>query len=177
MGTAITAPSATMMAEPMIAERMPPPGPPNAGGSWMRKLRLRADAPDLMTSNTTMASTATAINAAAMAMARAMALTISRRRRLPDGVSGAVGAYGSCSDRAGGVIAAREDTRGGVGDDAEHEQDQREIEDGVDLEGVGRVLDVVRDPGRQGVAGIEQRLLDDRARSHYGEHRDRFAQC
>ena len=103
-GTAITAASATMIADPMMAERMPPPGPPNAGGSWMRKLRLRAEAPDLMTSKTTMASTATAANAAATAMPWAMRLTISRRRRLPDGVSGAVGSYGSCSDRAVDVM-------------------------------------------------------------------------
>ena len=44
-----------------------------------------------MTSKTTMASTATATNAAATAMPWAMRLTIRRRRRLPDGVNGAVG--------------------------------------------------------------------------------------
>src|ERR1700729_174774 len=155
IGTAITPARTTMMAEPTMAERMPPPGPPNAGGSWMRKSRFSADAPDLMTSKTTMASTATATNAAATAMPRAIWLTISRRRRLPDGVSGAVGSYGR-SDRAVDVIVARDEPRREVGDDAEREQDQREVEDGVDLERVGRVLDVVRDPGGQGVAGLEQ---------------------
>ncbi len=69
---------------------MPPPTP-NSDGSWMRKSRLRTDAPDFTTSKTTIPSTATATNAAATAMPWAMRLTICRRRRLPDAVSGAVG--------------------------------------------------------------------------------------
>ena len=69
IGTAITPARTTITAVPTMSERIPPPAPPNCGGSWMRKLRLSAEAPALITSKVTSASAATATTAAAIAVA------------------------------------------------------------------------------------------------------------
>src|ERR1700760_2747724 len=153
-GVAMSAPAPAMIAVPMIAERMPPPAP-NAGGSWMRKSRLSALAPSLITSKVTMPSAATATTAAPIAAPRMAWLTIRRRRRLPDGLSGLAGSNrGVSDDCAVDVIATGDQAGPEVGEHAHDEQDEGQVEDRVELELGDVVLNVQRDPGRHRVPGL-----------------------
>jgi hypothetical protein len=64
---AITAPTATISTVPTIAEAMPPPVPPNCGGSWVRNVHDIALTPSRTTSTVTPTSATTAIAVAARA--------------------------------------------------------------------------------------------------------------
>ena len=102
-GSAITAPAATISSVPSSALAIPPSA--NPCGLWKTNPKLSDDAPWYATEYTTITSIATAITAAAVATTRTTRLTATRRRRLPDGVSGAVGSNSPDSPSVIGVAA------------------------------------------------------------------------
>ena len=102
-GSAIRAPKATSSSVPRSELKIPPLTRPC--GLSTTKPKLNAAAPRVATPTHTITSTTIANAAAAVAPTCTNRLTAARRRRLPDGVSGAIGSngmpsYGAVSDTA-----------------------------------------------------------------------------
>ena len=91
IGSAIAVATPTTIVVPTIADAIPPPGPPNGGGSFVRNEMLSELAPRAITPIVKITSTDAAANAEAVAPRVTRRLTAWRRRRFPDAVSGAVG--------------------------------------------------------------------------------------
>ena len=137
-GAAITVAKATRISVPTIESAMPPPVWPNGTGFFVMKSRLSAPIPLANTDPTTMASTATASQAATLASS-VISPSISLRRRSPGvpvsrsgGASARrASALGAVERRIGHVRTAgpaHDQPRDDVNDQRDHEQDRRQVD-------------------------------------------------
>src|SRR5690348_9922190 len=118
-----------MISEPTIAFEMPPPVSPKVACTCVNRSTFSAGTARWTTLITTIASTATAPNAASVAISSVPRFVSSRRLARPRALSDGRMPAASTSDAPLDRVAADDELREGVHHERHHEQDHAQVEE------------------------------------------------
>src|SRR5213593_4862796 len=158
IGTAMPAARPTRISVPTMALAMPPPGSPTGFGIWVKNARLSAGSPCPITKNRMNPSGIRARATEAAQKQTTAPETALRRRRFQDTPS--TGRDGDRTDRARRPLrpdAPDQQARQRVDRDRDEEQHQTDLDQGIEVERVRRLGELVGDDGGHGVLRREQR--------------------
>src|SRR4029077_6792878 len=145
-----------MSTEPPIGVEMPPPVCPKVACTCVKRLRLSAGIPRWSTDQTTIASTATAPNAATVATTSATRLVTRRRRARPCAFRGRGAFAASTSVPPLDCVTSNDDLCREVLHQQHDDKNGAQVEERRDLEVRHRALVLGGDAAREGVTGLEQ---------------------
>src|SRR5690242_20012698 len=134
----------TMIPVPTIAFAMPPPSSPTGVGRWKKKAGVSPGNPCLTTCHRMSASGEITISAATW---HAMVAPRSAKRRAIEGPRAtrreSLGGAGDVTSSSG--APDHQDARAGVHEHRHHEQHERELDQGRQMERTGRLAELVGD--------------------------------